>query len=46
MIVNNGVSKMGFTSNIKELDKWCTITDHIIIVKHGKLAGLVKMEDR
>jgi hypothetical protein len=36
----------GFTSSIWELDRWCVLTNHIIVVKGGKLCGLVKMEDR
>lgn len=37
---------MSFTSTIRELDRWCVEHDHIILVKNGKLKGLVKMEDR
>ena len=36
----------GFTSTIKELDQWCIMTNHIIVVKNGKLNGLVKYYDR
>ena len=36
----------GFTSSIRELDRWCVRTNHIILVKNGKLKGLVKSEDR
>ena len=37
---------MSFTSSIKELNNWCVLTDHIIMVKNGKLNGLIKDFDR
>ena len=37
---------MSFTSTISELDRWCVVTDHIIIVHKGKLCGLSKQLDR
>lgn len=40
------VINMSFTSSIKELDRWCVHTNHIIMVKRGKLNGLIKDEDR
>lgn len=36
----------GFTSSIKELDAWCIRTNHIIVVKRGKLNGLFMELDR
>ena len=37
---------MGYTTSIKELDKWCIMNNHIIKVRNGKLCGLVKDYDR
>lgn len=36
----------GFTSSIKELDCWCVRTNHIIMVRDGKLCGLITEFDR
>ena len=37
---------MSFTSSIRELDRWCVVTNHIVMVRNGKLCGLVKEFDR
>ena len=37
---------MNCTRSIRELDEWCVRTDHIILVRHGKLCGLIREYDR